>query len=132
VNKKELLSMAYILNTNLNNRKKISIALLDIYGLGKYQCIQICDQLGISTEKRLKQLTPLQIEELTQTITQNYDTSLDIKRTRTLNIQRLVKIASVRGFRHIEGLPARGQRTHGNSRTARKLNHGVFTSKKQK
>ena len=70
---------------------------------------------------RLKQLTGLQIEQLTQIISQNYDIGLEIKRSTRKNIQRLIKTASYRGFRHIEGLPVRGQRTHGNSRTVRKL-----------
>lgn len=113
--------MVYILNTNLNNKKKIYIALSEIYGLGMHHSLQICDQLGISPNLRLKQLTGLQLEQLTQIISQNYDTGLEIKRSTIKNIQRLIKTASYRGFRHIEGLPVRGQRTHGNSRTARKL-----------
>ena len=35
---------------------------------------------------------------------------------------RLVSISSWRGLRLAQGLPCRGQRTHGNARTARKLN----------
>jgi small subunit ribosomal protein S13 len=113
--------MIYVLNTNLNNKKKIYIALTEIYGLGTHHSLQICDQLGISPDLRLKQLTGLQIEQLTQIISQNYDIGLEIKRSTIKNIQRLIKTASYRGFRHIEGLPVRGQRTHGNSRTVRKL-----------
>ena len=51
--------MVYFLNTNLNKKKKVYIALTKIYGLGKYQCSQICDELGISSEKRIKQLTQI-------------------------------------------------------------------------
>jgi small subunit ribosomal protein S13 len=113
--------MLYILNTNLNNKKKLFIALNDIYGLGRHTCLQLCDLLGISGDRRLKQLSSLQIEHLTQLVTQNYHIGSDVKRSRLKNIQRLIKIASYRGFRHTEGLPVRGQRTHGNSRTRRKL-----------
>lgn len=113
--------MVYVLNTNLNAKKKLYNSLSKIYGLGKHNCLQICDQLGISNDIRLKQLSGFQVEQLTQLITQNYDIGLDIKRSTSQNIQRLVKIASYRGFRHIEGLPVRGQRTHGNSKTIRKL-----------
>ncbi len=113
--------MLYILNTNLDTKKKLFIALTQIYGLGRHSSHQICDVLGISTDRRLKQLSSLQLENLTQFINQNYNLSVEIKRSTMKNIQRLVKIASYRGFRHIEGLPVRGQRTHGNSRTRRKL-----------
>lgn len=126
--------MLYVLNTNLNNKKKIKNALSDIYGLGPHTCYQLCDLLGISTERRLKQLSSKQLEQLTQLVNQNYNIGGEIKRSTLKNIQRLIKIASYRGFRHTEGLPIRGQRTHGNSRTARKLKIPVssfFGSKKE-
>ena len=113
--------MLYVLNTNLNSKKKLFIALTEIYGLGKHHAYQICDSLGVSVNRRLKQLSSLQLEQLTQVVNQNYHTGSEIKRSTMKNIQRLIKIASYRGFRHTEGLPVRGQRTHGNSRTRRKL-----------
>lgn len=118
--------MLYVLNTNLNSKKKVFIALKEIYGLGKHTCHQLCDLLGISRERRLKQLSSGQLEQLTQLVNQNYNISGEIKRSTLKNIQRLIKIASYRGFRHTEGLPVRGQRTHGNSRTARKLKSNVW------
>ena len=113
--------MLYVLNTNLKSKKKLFIALTEIYGLGKHHAYQICDSLGVSVNRRLKQLSSLQLEQLTQVVNQNYHIGSEIKRSTMKNIQRLIKIASYRGFRHTEGLPVRGQRTHGNSRTRRKL-----------
>jgi small subunit ribosomal protein S13 len=113
--------MIYLLNSNLNSKKKLYIALSQIYGLGKHNSYQICDLLGISADRRLKQLSGLQLEHLTQLVNQNFNTSSEIKRSTIKNIQRLIKIASYRGFRHTQGLPVRGQRTHGNSNTRRKL-----------
>ncbi len=118
--------MVYIVNTNINQKKKVFNALSQIFGLGKYQCLQICDELGISREKYLKQLTPSEVEQLTQLITQNYEIGLDVRRIVNKNIQRLIVIGVYRGFRHTQGLPVRGQRTHGNSKTVRKIQHGVF------
>lgn len=113
--------MLYVLNTNLKSKKKLFVALTEIYGLGKHNSSQICDLLGVSTDRRLKQLSSLQLERLTQLVNQNYNIGTEIRRSTLKNIQRLIKIASYKGFRHTEGLPARGQRTHGNSRTRRKL-----------
>jgi small subunit ribosomal protein S13 len=113
--------MVYLLNTNIEGKKKLYIALQNIYGLGKCQCLLICDSLGISREKCVKQLSNLEFERLTQFISQNYEIGPDIKKYKVQNVQRLVKIGCYRGFRHTEGLPVRGQRTHGNSRTIRKL-----------
>ena len=113
--------MVYLLNTNLSNNQKVRIALQKIYGIGKNTSCQICDILGISNDIRLKRLTNLQIEKLIQLIHYNYPHGPDIKRSIQKNIQRLIKIASYRGFRHTEGLPVRGQRTHGNARTVRRI-----------
>ena len=55
--------MVYLLNTNLNNKKKVPLALRDIYGLGVFQSKQICIQLGISENLRIKQLTGFQLEQ---------------------------------------------------------------------
>lgn len=113
--------MVYFLNTNLNPKYKIYTALTKIYGLGKYQSLQICDELGISSEKRIKQLNTNELEKLSNLITQNYEIGTDIKQSLLQNITRLIKIGTYRGFRHSDGLPVRGQKTHGNSRTVRKL-----------
>ncbi len=122
--------MIFFLNTNLNENKKVFIALMKIYGLGKHQSSQICDELGIGREKTMSQLTSSELEKLTNIITYNYDINIDIKRSTMYNIQRLIKIGTYRGFRHIDGLPVRGQKTHGNSQTARKLKFNLQMIKK--
>ena len=124
--------MLYILHTNLKNKKKIDKALTDIYGLGKHNASQVCDILGISTDLRLKQLSSLQIEQITQTITKNYNVGVEMKRFTLTNIQRFIKIGIYKGFRHLEGLPVHGQRTHGNSRTVRKLKKNLSLDTKKK
>lgn len=113
--------MIYFLNTHLPDKKKVYIALTQIYGLGLYQSMQICDELGIGKQKRILQLNPSELEALANIITQHYETGTEVRRSNLQNIQRLIKIGAYRGFRHTEGLPVRGQKTHGNSRTTRKL-----------
>jgi small subunit ribosomal protein S13 len=113
--------MIYLLNTHLDTKKPVCIALTRLYGLGSARATQICDACGIPREKRLSQCTPRQVEQLTEFLTEHYDIGLDVKRVVRRNVERLVRIASIRGFRHIEGLPLRGQRTHGNARTARRV-----------
>lgn len=113
--------MVYILNTNLKDNKKVRSALCDIYGIGKSLSSQICDLLGLSEEYKIKNLTNFQIQQLSQIITQNFLIGGDLRRERRNSKNRLVFIGCYRGFRHNMGLPVRGQRTHGNARTARAL-----------
>jgi len=113
--------MVYILNTNLKNNKKVRTALCDIYGLGKTLSSQICDQLGFSEKLKISTLTNFQIQQLSQIITQNFLIGGDKRRDLRNNKNRLIAIGCYRGFRHNIGLPVRGQRTHGNARTARRM-----------
>ncbi|HWR69346.1 MAG TPA: 30S ribosomal protein S13, partial [Desulfomonilia bacterium] len=48
----------------------------------------------------------------------------------SMNIRRLMDIASYRGIRHRKGLPVRGQHTHNNART-RKGPRRVVVGKKK-
>lgn len=112
--------MVYILNTNLKNNKKVRTALCEIYGIGKSLSSQICDILGFSEEYKIKSLTNFQIQQLSQIITQNFLIGGDLRRDVRNSKNRLVSIGCYKGFRHSMGLPVRGQRTHGNARTARR------------
>ncbi|GAA97173.1 uncharacterized protein L969DRAFT_91978 [Mixia osmundae IAM 14324] len=47
----------------------------------------------------------------------------DLRRKVNADIAHHRNIGNYRGRRHVMGLPVRGQRTHTNARTARKLNH---------
>lgn len=113
--------MVYILNTNLKNNKRVFVALCEIYGIGKILSIKICDFLGFSEKYKVSHLTNFQIQQLSQIITQNFLIGGDKKRDLRNNKNRLKFIGCYRGFRHNIGLPVRGQRTHGNARTARRM-----------
>ncbi len=112
--------MVYLFNTNLENKKKVKIALTSIYGMGQKQASHICDLIGISEDIRMEQLTIDQVERLTHYLNQIGPLGSQLRHQKRQVLQRLVKIASYRGFRHTEGLPCRGQRTHGNARTVRR------------
>ncbi len=50
---------------------------------------------------------------------------VDLDLTKEFDIKRLKKIKAYRGFRHMLGLPMRGQRTKSNFRTNRKKGSGI-------
>ncbi len=112
--------MAYILNTFVKGDRKCAVALSEIFGLGKPLVNQICDQLGFSPEIKCHSLNASQIDRLTRCISQNYITGVELKTALNKNKERLISISSWRGFRYIEALPCRGQRTHGNAQTVRR------------
>ena len=112
--------MIYILSTNLKDKKPIGKALSSISGVGSVLSKQICDDLGISTSLKVCQLSPSQIDMLNQSIPQNYSIGVDLQGGVRKRKERLIAVSSYRGIRHSQGLPVRGQRTHGNARTARR------------
>lgn len=113
--------MVYIYNTNLKDKKKVRFALCEIYGIGKVLSNQICESLGFSERYKVSQLTNLQVQQLSQLIAENFLIGTEKKRDLRDNRNRLIQIGCYRGFRHSRGLPVRGQRTHGNARTVRRM-----------
>ena len=112
--------MAYILNSLLKDNKKCAQSLCGCFGLGLRLSQQICDQLGISKNIKLAQLTGSQKLRLIECVSQNYQITAQLKSDIKKQKARLVAISCYRGFRSIRKLPCRGQRTHGNSRTCRR------------
>ena len=114
--------MAYILNTALKDNKKCQRSLPSFFGIGVTLSQQICDLLHFSNHIKLHQLTSDQRARLVECVSQNYRIASALRADIKKYKNRLVTISCYRGFRLTRGLPCRGQRTHGNSRTCRKLN----------
>lgn len=112
--------MVYIYNTNLSGDIAISIALTQLVGIGKKLALQICDEIGVSQNINLRKLSASQLYQLNQILHQNYYIAAELRALIKTNQNRLSSISSYRGFRYIQKLPCRGQRTHGNARTSRK------------
>jgi small subunit ribosomal protein S13 len=113
--------MVRILGNNLPNKKKILIGLTCIYGIGLSQSKKILEKLEIDPETKVSDLTELHVSALRELLeTDEFKLEGDLKRLVSLNIKRLIDISSVRGRRHLRGLPVRGQRTRTNNRTSRR------------
>lgn len=111
--------MARIAGINIPENKQILYALTYIYGIGRSLSSKILSEVKIDKTKKASELTPQEIAQLKDCIEKNYKIEGELKRERMMNIKRLKDIGSWRGFRHIKGLPARGQRTKTNTRTVR-------------
>ena len=109
--------MARIAGINIPQTKVVHVALTYIYGIGKKFSDEICTKLIISKDKRVNSLTENEILKIREFIDKNYKVEGDLRREVSLNIKRLVDLATYRGSRHKKKLPVRGQRTHSNART---------------
>jgi len=109
--------MARIAGVNIPTNKIVEIGLTYIYGIGNKFSQQICTDLNIPKSKRVNELTDEQILKIREYIDQNFTVEGDLRRETSLNIKRLIDLASYRGSRHRKKLPVRGQRTRCNART---------------
>jgi len=109
--------MARIAGVNIPTNKIVEIGLTYIYGIGNKFSQQICTALNIPKSKRVNELTDEQILKIREYIDQNFTVEGDLRRETSLNIKRLIDLASYRGSRHKKKLPVRGQRTRCNART---------------
>jgi small subunit ribosomal protein S13 len=113
--------MPRILNVNLPRDKSILIGLTYIKGIGFSRSKIICANLKINSSIKLGDLSKENIKDITDFIDNYYIIGNKLNRDKLNNIKKLIKISSYRGFRHVKGLPLRGQRTHTNAKTSRKL-----------
>ena len=109
--------MARIAGVNIPQNKLVQIGLTYIYGIGDKFSNEICKALEIPKSKRVNELTDDQILKIREYIDQKFTVEGDLRRENSLNIKRLIDLASYRGSRHRKKLPARGQRTRCNART---------------
>ena len=109
--------MARIAGVNIPQNKIVHIALTYIHGIGNKFSRNICEKLNISKNRRTNSLTEDEVLKIREFIDKNYKVEGDLRREVSLNIKRLVDLATYRGSRHKKKLPVRGQRTHCNART---------------
>lgn len=113
--------MLFLYGADLRDNKKLSFALANIHGIGHKTALKICNHLGLGKDFYVYQLTDYQISKICQYIEENILIEGDLRKEIYLNISRLVNISSYRGLRHAQGLPLRGQRTHTNGKTQKRL-----------
>lgn len=113
--------MARISGVNIPTDKAVYISLQYIYGIGSFVSKKICDDLKIDYNVRIKELNGDDIIRIRDYIDRNVTVEGDLRREKSLAIKRLQDIVCYRGVRHRLRLPRRGQRTHTNAKTCKKV-----------
>ena len=123
--------MARIAGVNLPNGKRLEIGLTYIYGIGQSTAQKVCDELGLSRDQKVKDLTDDEVSKLRAYIDGKLEVEGDLRRERSQAIKRLSEIGCYRGVRHRRGLPVHGQRTKTNARTRKGPKKTVGRGKKK-
>ncbi len=111
--------MLRIAGVNIPDNKRIVVSLTYIYGIGPASATKILANLNISEDKRTKDLTEKEQNEIRNQVEKKSKVEGELKHEVRDNIKRLREIGCYRGSRHQRGLPSRGQRTKTNNRTVR-------------
>ena len=122
--------MARIAGVDLPRNKRIEIGLTYIYGIGLTSSQNILKVASVDSNIRCKDLTDEKISQIRQIIDKDYLVEGVARRIETMSIKRLMEINCVKGRRHRDGLPLRGQRTRTNARTRRGSKKTVSSKKK--
>lgn len=109
--------MARIAGVDIPREKRLEISLTYIFGIGRSTAQLVCDQSGLSSDTRVRDLTEDEVAKLRTWIDSNLKIEGDLRREVSANIKRKVEIGSYAGIRHRRGLPVHGQRTRTNART---------------
>jgi small subunit ribosomal protein S13 len=124
--------LARIAGVNLPNQKRLEIGLTYIYGIGQPTAQQICAELGLSPDMKVRDLTDDEVTKLRDYIDGQLQVEGDLRRERQQAVKRLSEIGAYRGLRHRRGLPVHGQRTKTNARTRKGPKKTVGRGKKAK
>lgn len=111
-----------IINKFIPLSRRVCLTFRNVYGIGKYRSKLLCKFIGIHPYLLINSLNISHVSFFNGffiSAYKNYEVLL--KRRVQLYINKLVSINCYRGKRLFLGLPCRGQRTHSNHKTTRKL-----------
>ncbi|MBK8913822.1 MAG: 30S ribosomal protein S13 [Phycisphaerales bacterium] len=109
--------MPRIAGVDIPSQKRIDVSLRYIYGIGATLSQRVLERAGIDPAKRAGTLSEDEVSRIAGIIETSHVVEGQLRRQIAQNIARLRDIRCYRGFRHMKGLPVRGQRTRTNART---------------
>ena len=113
--------MVYLLQTEIVEKKSIVIGLQKVFGIGEKKAIKICFFLGLAKKTSLKQLTQDLKHKIITYVEKNYKINDELKQVLVLIKEQQKRIKCYKGQRARFSLPCRGQRTHTNAKTVKKI-----------
>ncbi len=133
-----------ILSKDIEGKMKLYPGLTKIKGISWALSNAVCNKLKIDKDKTIGTLSEGEIKKVEdflknpelpkylfnrqkdlETGEDNHLTGVNLELRKDFDIKKLKKIKSYRGFRHMSGLPLRGQRTKSNFRKNRSKGSGI-------
>ena len=122
--------MARISGVDIPRVKRLEISLTYTFGIGRTRSQEICTELDIDRNTRVRDLTDDEVARIRNHIEATFKVEGDLRREIQQDIKRKMEIGCWQGLRHRRGLPVRGQRTQTNARTRKGPKKTVAGKKK--
>ncbi|KAL2833450.1 hypothetical protein BDW59DRAFT_79774 [Aspergillus cavernicola] len=113
--------MVFILGVNFPERNLVAKSLQGFFGVGGLTSARLLSRFHIHPTCKVGELANKQVLDLTAALS-DMKIENDLRRQVLDDIKRLKETGTYRGRRHALGLPARGQRTRTQIKTAVKQN----------
>jgi small subunit ribosomal protein S13 len=117
-----MLPVLYIFNKPIPRTKNIIYSLTKLFGINKYQSTKICRDLGLNPTIIIDDLKTIQLNEILTKLNKKMKIEEKLKLKKKNHFDELLTIKLTRAVRQTNGLPVRGQRTHTNAKTTKRLN----------
>lgn len=117
-----MLPVLYIFNKPIPRTKSIIYSLTKLFGIDKYQSTKICRDLGLNPLIVIDNLKAIQLNEILMKLNKKMKIEEKLKLKKKNHFDELLTIKLTRAVRQTNGLPVRGQRTHTNAKTTKRLN----------
>lgn len=99
----------------------VSVALRKITGIGLARANYLCATVGLAKTCRVSFMNYYIFSIITFLIKQYYGTDVFLKRMRENRLKDFLSFKSYKSIRFAAGLPIRGQHTHNNAQTVKRL-----------
>jgi small subunit ribosomal protein S13 len=138
-----------ILSKDIEGKENIYSGLTKVKGISWGMSNAICKKLGFDKKRKIGSLSEGEIKKIEEfmknpnvpeylvnrrndfeTGKDNHLIGSDLELKKEFDIKRLKKIKSYKGFRHMSGLPVRGQRTRSNFRKNKAKGAGIKKKKR--
>jgi len=119
----------YIFNSNVKNNQIMSISLTRILGIGTYTSKLICNMFGMGKAYTINTIGLKHLNDISNYINNKLLIDSNLLKYYYLNLKKYVDLKNYRGLRHRMGYTVRGQRTHSNGKTQKRLYKRIFMFK---
>ena len=117
------------LNKNIKDLNKLQITKLNnIYGVGNNTLFSLYNKYGLNNRIKILKLKSTTFRKIKNSI--NKSTSKNRLRSKQIEIRKFatVRLKNYKGMRHLLRYPVRGQRTHSNGKTRKRLKNTEYNN----